>query len=164
MHTSLPEISIIINFLVLIGALVYLTKKPTKNFMETRSDDIRKNVEESERLQQEALAMLKNYEDKLSKLDGEVKALMENARNEGEKQKREILARADRMSAQIIENAKNMAERELLRQKDNLQKELMTKVIAEALAKLKEKASEKDHEQFTKQFISQMEKQHGDIN
>jgi len=40
----------------------------------------------------------------------------------------------------------------------------MAKVIAEAMETLKKKASEKDHQQFTTQFITQMEKQHGDIN
>lgn len=164
MHSPLPEISLIINFLVLAGFLIFVTRKPLKSFIADRSDVIRQNVEESERLQQEALTMLKNYEDKLSKLDNEIKSMMEAARAEGEKEKKEILARADRMSAQIIENAKNMAQRELLKQKDSLQRELMSKVIAEALETLKKKASEKDHQQFTAQFITQMEKQHGDIN
>lgn len=163
MH-GIPEIALIVNFLVLAGALVFFTRKPAKNFMASRSDDIRKNVEESERLQQEALTMLKNYEDKLAKMDGEIKELMEIARKDGEKEKKEILARAERMSNQIIENAKNMATRELTKQKDTLQKELMLKVIAEAMKTLKSKASEKDHEQFTTQFITQMEKQHGDVN
>ncbi len=164
MHASLPEIAAIVNFLVLIGALVFLTKKPIKTFMASRSDEIQQNVEESERLQQEALTLLKNYEGKLAKLDQEIKEMMEVARKDGEKEKIEILARAERMSAQIIENAKSMAERELLKQKDLLQRELMSKVIAEALKILKDKASEKDHQQFTTQFIAQMEKQHGDIN
>lgn len=163
MH-NLPAISLIVNFLVLAGALVFFTRKPAKSFMASRSDEIRKNVEESEKLQQEAITMLKNYEEKLSKLDSEVKALMDTARKDGENEKKEILARAERMSNQIIENAKNMATRELSKQKDTLQRELMNKVIAEALKALKEKASEKDHQQFTNQFIAQMEKQHGDIN
>ena len=164
MHESLPQISLIINFVVLFGALIYFTRKPAKNFMATRSDEIRKNVEESEKLHQEALTMLKNYEGKLNSLDKEIKELMDNAKSAGEKEKHEILARAERMSAQIIQNAKNMADRELARQKDSLQKELMGKVIAQALEALKKKASEKDHQQFTTQFIAQMEKQHGDIN
>lgn len=164
MHSSIPEIAAIVNFFVLVGVLVFLTKKPIKSFMATRSDDIRKNVEESERLQQEALDLLKGYESKLAKLDQEVKEMMEIARKEGEIEKAEILARAERMSVQIIENAKNMADRELSKQKDTLQRELMAKVIAEALKVLKDKASEKDHQQFTTQFIAQMEKQHGDVN
>lgn len=163
MH-ALPEISLIVNFLVLVAALIFFTRKPAKNFMASRSDEIRKNVEESEKLQQEALKMLKGYEDKLAKLDGEIKELMDMARNDGEKEKKEILARAEKMSAQIIENAKNMADRELAAQKNNLMREMMTKVIAEALKTLKEKASEKDHTQFTNQFIKQMEKNHGDVN
>lgn len=164
MHASYPEIAAIFNFLFLVVALAFLLKKPLKGFLTERSDVIRQNVEESERLQQEALTMLKNYEGKLAKLDGEIKEMLENARNEGEKEKAEILARAERMSAQIVENAKNMAEREIVKQKDSLQRELMTKVIAEALKALREKASEKDHKAFTNQFITQMEKQNGDIN
>jgi F-type H+-transporting ATPase subunit b len=164
MHASYPEIAAIFNFLFLVVALAFLLKKPLKGFLAERSDVIRQNVEESERLQQEALTMLKNYEGKLAKLDGEIKQMLENARNEGEKEKKEILARAEKMSAQIVENAKNMAEREIVKQKDSLQRELMSKVIAEALKTLREKASEKDHKAFTNQFITQMEKQNGDIN
>ncbi|MCC7459991.1 MAG: ATP synthase F0 subunit B [Proteobacteria bacterium] len=164
MHATFPEIAAIFNFLFLAIALGFLLKKPLKGFMAERSDVIRQNVEESERLQQEALTMLKNYEGKLAKLDAEIKEMMDNARKEGEKEKAEILARAERMSVQIIENAKNMADRELLKQKDTLQRELMAKVIAEAMKTLKDKASEKDHKAFTTQFITQMEKQNGDIN
>ena len=164
MHPSYPEIAAIFNFIFLAVVLVFLLKKPMKNFMADRSDVIRQNVEESERLQQEALTMLKNYEGKLAKLDAEIKEMMENARNDGEREKKEILDRAERMSAAIVENAKNMADRELLKQKDMLQRELMSKVIAEAIKTLKDKASEKDHKAFTTQFITQMEKQNGDIN
>lgn len=163
MH-NLPEMSFIVNFLVLAGVLIFATRKPLKGFLHQRSDDIRKNVEESEKLQQDALNMLKAYESKLAALDAEIKTLMADARKEGEKEKMEILARAERMSEQIIENAKNSATREIAKQKDTLQKELMSKVIQEALKSLKEKASEKDHQQFTQQFIQQMGKQHGDIN
>lgn len=164
MHSALPEIAAIVNFIALVIILFFLTKKPVKTFMAVRSDEIRKNVEESERLQQEALAMLKNYEERLSKLDGEINSMMNEARKEGEKEKEEILSRAKRMSDQIIENAKSMAERELVRQKNNLQRELMNKVIAEAREVLKKKTSEKDHQQFVAQFINQMETKHGDIN
>ena len=164
MHPSYPEIAAIFNFIFLAVVLVFLLKKPMKNFMADRSDVIRQNVEESERLQQQALTMLNNYEGKLAKLDAEIKEMMENARNDGEREKKEILDRAERMSAAIVENAKNMADRELLKQKDMLQRELMSKVIAEAIKTLKDKASEKDHKAFTTQFITQMEKQNGDIN
>ena len=164
MHSALPEIAAIVNFIALVIILFFLTKKPVKTFMAVRSDEIRKNVEESERLQQEALAMLKNYEERLSKLDGEINSMMNEARKEGDKEKEEILSRAKRMSDQIIENAKSMAERELVRQKNNLQRELMNKVIAEAREVLKKKTSEKDHQQFVAQFINQMETKHGDIN
>jgi len=95
MHPSFPEIAAIVNFVVLAVVLFFLTKKPVRSFMANRSDQIRLNVEESERLQQEALTMLKNYEDKLSKLDAEIKEMMDQARKDGEKEKTEILARAE---------------------------------------------------------------------
>lgn len=163
MH-NLPELSTVVNFLVLATVLVVLLKKPLQGFLASRSDGIRLNVEESEKLQQEALNMVKTFETKLAKLDEEIKSLLEDARKEGEKQKLIILERAERMSEQIIQNAKNSATREIDRQKTNLQKELMAKVIQEAIKNLKSKVSEKDHEQFTERFIEQIGDRHGDVN
>ena len=161
---SFPELAAIINFIVLAGALVFAIRKPLKGFLATRSDVIRVNVEESERLQQEALNLVRTYETKLAKLDEEIKSLINDARQDGEKEKVEILARADRMSQQIIENAKNMATREIEKQKDRLQKDLMTKVIEEARKNLKEKVTEKDHGQFTQRFIEEIGVDRGDVN
>lgn len=163
MH-NLPDLATIVNFLVLATVLVLLLKKPLQGFLASRSDGIRLNVEESEKLQQEVLTMVKTFETKLAKLDDEIKSLLADARAEGEKQKLIILERAERMSAQIIENAKNSATREITLQKTNLQKELMTKVIEEAMKNLKSKVTEKDHEQFTKTFIEQIGDTHGDVN
>lgn len=163
MH-NLPDLATIVNFLVLATVLVLLLKKPLQGFLASRSDGIRLNVMESEKLQQEALTMVKTFETKLAKLDDEIKSLLADARAEGEKQKLIILERAERMSAQIIENAKNSATREIALQKTNLQKELMAKVIEQAMKNLKSKVSEKDHEQFTQRFIEQIGDAHGDVN
>jgi F-type H+-transporting ATPase subunit b len=164
MHPNFPEFPGIVNFLVLAIALIFLLKKPLRGFLADRSITIRKNVEESEKLHQEALTMLKMYEGKLNKLDQEIQTMIKDAKEQGEVEKKKILERAEKMSALIIENAKNMATREMEKQKDSLQKELMEKVIKEALETLKQKTSEKDHQAFTTKFIEQMEKQNGDVN
>ena len=158
-----PEIAAVLNIIILFGGLAYLGRKPFSEYLADRSNEVEKNVKESERLQEEALEMVRSYKEKLEKLDEQAKELLEHARKEGEKNRAEILERAERMSAQMIENAKNAALREMELQKAKLKGELMSKVVAEAMEELKNKASEKEHKTFTQTFIDQVGKD-GQLN
>lgn len=164
MMESLPAISVIVNFVLLAVVLIFVSRKPLASFLHERSETIRKNVEESEKLRAEAFSLVQSYQKKLDALQSEVATLLKEAKAEGEREKKAIIDRAERLSSQIIDNAKNSVEREVEKQKSKLEQELMAKVVAEALAILKQKASEKDHEQFTEAFIQQMEKGHGKFN
>lgn len=62
----------IINFVILVGALGYLLRKPLGDFLAGRSEAIRKSLEEGRKALEASEAQLRAIEDKLAKLEEEI--------------------------------------------------------------------------------------------
>ena len=85
-----------INFAVLVAALVYFLRKPLKEYLLKRHDTVKEKIEEADRLLREAEEAKKKYEERLSKLDGEIEAFRASLLAEMEKEKTEDPGRCPR--------------------------------------------------------------------
>lgn len=159
MH-NFPDLSAIINFLALTGILVFLLRKPLNKFLGTRSQNMKKSVEEAEQLRIQVEKMVREYESKLGKLDDEVARILEEAKVAGEKEKEKILIRAKVMAEKILEDARIASERERELAKRKLQKQAVSLAAAQAAKVLKNRVTEKDHQLFTQELLKQLEAKH----
>ena len=62
-----------VNFVILVGGLVYFLRNPLKNFVKTRRDVIQKEVEEAQKKKEEAEKKLHEFEKKLHEFESEAK-------------------------------------------------------------------------------------------
>lgn len=161
MMQSFPTLSSIFNFLVLMGILIYLLRKPVSAHLNNRSQAIEKNLQESEALREQALKMLQEYESKMNSLESEVEKILQKAKSDGEKEKERILKRAEVMAAQIVENARLGADRESMRIRKKIENQVMQKAVEKAKHDLSQNATVKDHQMFVDHFIAQLEKSDG---
>ncbi len=72
----------VINFLLLVGGLAYLLRKPLGDFFLGRSSSIRKSLEEGRKALEESQAKLKDVEEKLARLEEELRAFKASALRE----------------------------------------------------------------------------------
>lgn len=157
-HPSWPSI---INFILLLGALTYLLRKPLGKALFGRQEKVAKAVEESEALRQEVEKMVCDYEGKLAQLDTEIAKLITDAKEEGEREREEILVRAKETAGRIVEDARVAGIRETERMKQKLQHEVVGKAILQASKLLKGKVTEKEHLLFTDELVNSLEEYHG---
>jgi F-type H+-transporting ATPase subunit b len=105
--------------------------------------------------------MVTNYQAKIENLDREVAQILQEAKHQGEKERKAILERAEKMAQKIVEDAKLQAEREREKIEEALKNETLKSAAEKAMELLKSKISEKDHKTFISEFIKGAEEFHG---
>ena len=110
-----------ISFFIFLGALVYL-KVPQKinNSLTDQINEIKKELDEAEKLKIEAKNLLSNYENKIDKSKKETLEIINLAKKDSEKT---ILEKTKKFH-QIIENKKKNAEQKIVQMKDNALKDI----------------------------------------
>jgi len=110
-----------ISFFIFFGGLVYL-KIPQKinNSLINQINEIKKELDEAEKLKIEAKNLLSSYENKIDKSKKQTQEILNLAKKESEKT---ILEKSEKFH-QIIENKKKNAEQKIFQMKENALKEI----------------------------------------
>lgn len=95
-----------INFVLLVGLLVYLYRKRGRAFFDERSQEIRESLEDGRITLEKAQARLADAEKKLAGLQDEVRALRKQAEAEIDEEQARMRAAADEEARRIEEFAK----------------------------------------------------------
>jgi len=105
-----------ISFFIFCGILVYL-KVPQKinNFLTDKINEIKKELDESEKLKEEAKNLFADYENKIDKSKKETKEIIDSAKKESEKA---IIEKTQKFH-QIIEERKKSVEQKIVQLKEN---------------------------------------------
>ncbi len=110
-----------VSFIIFFGGLVYL-KVPQKvnELLDKLIHDIKNEIEESEKLRNEAKTLLDNSQAKLDKASEESKKILDNARNESEK----LIIEMNDKFYKSSEIKKNLAQNKIAQMKDAAIKEI----------------------------------------
>ena len=110
-----------ISFFIFLGILVYL-KVPQKinNLLTDKINEMKKELNEAEKLKFEAKNLLSNYENKIDKSKKETQDIINLAKEDAEKN---ILEKTKKFH-QLIENKKKNAEQKIIQMKENALKDI----------------------------------------
>ena len=145
-----------INFAILVAALVYFLRKPLKEYLLKRHDAVKEKIEEADRLLREAEEAKKKYEERLSKLEGEIEAFRASALVEMEREKKKILDDARGLASRISEQARLAYEQEMKEALAKVRAEVAGRTIAAAERKVRETFRKKDHDRMVEEFIQKV--------
>ena len=125
-----------ISFFIFFGVLIYL-KVPQKinNSLTDQINEMKKELNEAEKLKIEAKNLLSNYENKIDKSKKETQEIINLAKKDSEKT---ILEKTKKFH-QIIENKKKNAEQKIVQMKENALKDIKNisvKITMEAVEHL----------------------------
>ena len=125
-----------ISFFIFIGVLIYL-KVPHKinASLTDKINEIKKELEEAEKLKEEAKNLLSDYENKIAKSQKESEKIIDVAKKESEKT---MLEKTEKFH-QIIEERKKIVEQKISQMKENALKDIKNisvKISIEAVEKL----------------------------
>ncbi len=147
--------------MLMVGGLVFLLRKPLRQFFGSQNESFKNAAKESQALFQEAETLIKEYSQKLTSLNAEVARMMDEAKTDGEKERQRILARAKEAADQMIAGARLASMKEAERIERELRKKVIAQAILEASDLLKSKVTEKEHCLFTEELMMNLEAKHG---
>jgi len=144
-----------ISFFIFFGILIYL-KVPQKinNLLTDEINEIKKELNEAERLKFEAKNLLSNYENKIDKSKKETREIINSAKKDSEKN---ILEKTKKFH-QLIENKNKYAEQKIIQMKENALKDIKNisvKVSMEAVEHLIKNSIDKN--KIAKLYIKSLE-------
>ena len=144
-----------ISFFIFFGILIYL-KVPQKinNLLTDEINEIKKELNEAERLKFEAKNLLSNYENKIDKSKKETREIINSAKKDSEKN---ILEKTKKFH-QLIENKNKYAEQKIIQMKENALKEIKNisvKISMEAVEHLIKNSIDKN--KIAKLYIKSLE-------
>ena len=133
-----------VSFFIFFGVLIYL-KVPQKisNSLTDQINEMKKELDEAEKLKIEAKKLLSNYENKIDKSQKETREIINLAKKDSEKTILEITKKFH----QIMENKKKNAEQKIVQMKENALKDIKNisvKVSMEAVEHLIKKSIDKN--------------------
>jgi len=142
-----------VNFLILAAIIVKFGRRPLKNFLSGRKEEIayelRRLEEEKTALLQKVAEMHRQVEDSEARLEQVKERIIEQGRN----RKQSIIDEAHRESRVLMESTKNLIDNRLRSAKQKLRAEITDLAVEKAIRRLPGQLTEEDHRKLVEKFI-----------
>lgn len=147
----------VMNFLVLVGVLFFLLRKPISQFFSARIKGIEGQLSELETKQKAARQKLEEYTEKLAQLDKEGKKIVDDYIRQGNEAKERILKEAGSAADKLKEQARRNIDYEINQAKLRLQEEVLEKAIMKAEDIIKNEITIEDHDRLVDEYLKKVE-------
>lgn len=127
-----------LTFAIFLFGLIRYLKKPLQVYLETRSNDIAKAINEANIARQQAEKRLLDYERRVIELDAELERLKADFIKQGEAEKKAFQASAEALSRQIALESEQTLKAEVQSAMQDLKKDMALRVVQIAEAKLEQ--------------------------
>ncbi len=146
----------IVNFAIIAIVVVYVARKPIRDFFKNRSLDIAKAMQDSKDARERAIFALAEMERKIKDLEAETNRLIADAQARGEKDRQALVEEGKKIAQDVQSQVKQGIDIELQKAKSALAVEASLLSIDLAEGKIKDKIGKQDHERIVKEYISKV--------
>jgi len=148
------------NFLIMVGILVYFVRKPIKNALVGRREEIVKSLSEAEQAQADAEAKFREYDEKLNKAEAEIVIIAADLKREGELERERIIAQARESAEKIRNEAEKTAGFEIEKARAELKGEATRLAVELAETLLKKNFNAKDESRLLDEYMKKVGELH----
>jgi len=145
-----------INFAVFVGIVAYYAVPAAEEFFQDERADLAEDLEEAERLRREAEARLEEYKAKLEALEGKRDELMEEYREQGEREKERIIEEAERQVEKMREDAEQTIDQEVRKAVASLEEEAVDLAVEMASEMAREQLDAEDHDRLIESYVDDL--------
>ena len=146
-----------INFLILVGGLGYVLRKPMAEFLSSRSASISKSLDEGRKALQASQERLKEVEAKLGRLATEIADFKEVARREMEAERLRMQQTSAEEAARILESARAQIATAVRAARLELKGHAATKAVTLAEDLIRTRLDDPGQKRLVTQFASTLE-------
>ncbi len=148
----------IFDFICFVALLVYLTRKPFRDAMITRSNAIKRAIDDNQSAFDKAKAEYDKTRDKLAAVDREVQALIAKVKEDGAYERERIIESAKSYSARMREDVKGIIANEANAAKVRLQRSVASRALEVAEQLLVANITDADRVRMIDEAIGEIEK------
>lgn len=148
----------IVTFVLLLLVLTRYAWKPLLQALHEREDKIRGALEQSEKARAEAAELLKQNERNMARADEEFQKVIREGKALAEKMKDEIVNKAKQQAQREVQLAKEEIQRDIDAAKQQLRSEVADLAIKAAEKILDESLDQQRHKKLVDSFLNQMPK------
>jgi F-type H+-transporting ATPase subunit b len=146
----------VMNFVVLLVALIFVLRKPVSQALSSRIKNIREQLEGLEAQKVEAERQLAQYNEKLSQLESEAEKIIGDYIKQGNEAKAKILKEAEATAEKLQVQARRNIEHEFGKAKQELQREVVEKSLLKAEEKLKKAITAQDQDKLVDEYLDKV--------
>lgn len=150
----------LLNFSIVVAILVYFLKKPIRNALSGRRDDIEKALAEAKKAKEEAEAKFAEYDKKLAQATQEIANISASIRKEAEREKQKIIDNAREQAAKIEQDAEKAAALEVAKARLSLQREAVQLAVGVAEDLLKKNFTKDDDSRLIDEYMQKVGELH----
>lgn len=154
---SAPFILMVVNFLILLGIVVWKGGPAATKLAVERHDQIKNALDEAAKLRQQAQDKLTEYETRLKDADAEIKKMVEGMRTDAEADKARILDNAAKQSALMKREAEQRIAAEIELARATLTREVTAAAATATEKLLREKLMPADQSKLVATFITDVQ-------
>jgi F-type H+-transporting ATPase subunit b len=146
----------VMNFVVLLVALILLLRKPISQALSSRIKTIKEQLESLETQKAEAEKKLAQYNDKLSQLESDAEKIVQGYIQQGNEAKAKILKEAEATAEKLQVQAKRNIEHEFDKARQELQREVVEKSLIQAEEMLKKAITDEDQDKLVNEYLDKV--------
>ncbi len=146
----------VMNFVVLLVALVFILRKPISQALSSRIKNIREQLESLEAQKAEAEKQLAQYNEKLSQLENEAEKIVEGYIKQGNEAKAKILKEAEATAEKLQVQARRNIEHEFGKARQELQRQVVEKSLVKAEETLKKAITAQDQDNLVDEYLDKV--------
>jgi F-type H+-transporting ATPase subunit b len=146
----------VMNFIVLLIALVCLLRKPISQALGARIKGIKDQLESLDAQKAAAEKRLAEYNEKLSQLETEAEKIVAEYIKQGNEARAKILKEAEASAEKLQAQARRNIEHEFGKAKQKLQQEIVEKSLNKAEAILKKEITDQDQDRLVDEYIDKV--------
>jgi len=146
----------VMNFVVLLVALIFILRKPISQALSSRIKNIREQLESLEAQKAEAEKQLAQYNEKLSQLESEAEKIVEGYIKQGNEAKAKILKEAAATAEKLQVQARRNIEHEFGKARQELQREIVEKSLVKAEERLKKAITAQDQDKLVDEYLDKV--------
>ena len=150
----------VVSFGILLVLLYKYAFPVILNVLETREKRIRDNIEQAERIREEAEQLLAEYQSKLAAAQQEAHTLLEQARQRAQQLLEENEKRLDRETEKMLQEAKQEIERERLNAIKELREQVVDLVLQATEKILRRDITDQDHRRLVQEALTKIGEHH----
>lgn len=122
----------LITFAIFVGIVFRFSKKPAALYLKQRSDHIKNSLEEAQLAKSDAKVKLKQYEQRLLDLDGDITKIKSDFKHQGELERAKLKQEAEKIAGQIRKESDESLKAEVARALLRLKQEIADKILLTA--------------------------------